>query len=81
MENYFADMHTHTIASGHAYSTIKEMAEAAQEKGIKLLGITEHSKNMPGSCHDIYFANKMLDRVKQAEEKDFNGPLEKMWMK
>ncbi|MCI8719283.1 MAG: phosphatase [Lachnospiraceae bacterium] len=63
MENYFADMHTHTIASGHAYSTIKEMAEAAQEKGIKLLGITEHSKNMPGSCQDIYFANlRVVDR-------------------
>lgn len=57
MENYFADMHTHTIASGHAYSTIKEMAEAAEEKGIKLLGITEHSSKMPGSCQDIYFAN------------------------
>ena len=37
--------------------------------------------NVGLAIHDIYFANKMLDRVKQAEEKDFNGPLEKMWMK
>lgn len=63
MQDYLADMHTHTLASGHAYSTIKEMAEAAREKGIRLLGITEHSKGMPGSCGDIYFANlRVVDR-------------------
>lgn len=56
-DNYLADMHTHTLASGHGYSTIKEMAEGASERGIKFLGITEHSKGMPGSCTDIYFAN------------------------
>lgn len=61
--NYILDMHTHTIASGHAYSTIKEMARAAGEKGIKLLGITEHSLNMPGTCHSFYFQNlKVLER-------------------
>jgi putative hydrolase len=38
------DVHTHTIASGHAYGTINEMAKAASEKGLKLLGITEHAK-------------------------------------
>ena len=53
MNTYAADLHTHTIASGHAYSTIKEMAIAAEEKGIRLLGITEHSKGMPGSCQDF----------------------------
>ena len=46
MNTYAADLHTHTIASGHAYSTIKEMAIAAEEKGIRLLGITEHSKGI-----------------------------------
>ena len=40
---YILDLHTHTIASGHAYSTIREMAQAASEKGLKLLGITEHA--------------------------------------
>ena len=63
MNTYAADLHTHTIASGHAYSTIKEMAIAAEEKGIRLLGITEHSKGMPGSCQDIYFSNlRVVDR-------------------
>lgn len=51
------DVHTHTLASGHAYSTIKEMAEAAAEKGIELLGITEHAPTMPGTCHLFYFQN------------------------
>ena len=51
------DVHTHTLASGHAYSTVTEMAKAASEKGLKLLGITEHAKGIPGTCQDIYFAN------------------------
>ena len=28
------DLHTHTIASGHAYNTMMEMIHAAQEKGL-----------------------------------------------
>ncbi len=55
--NFELDVHTHTIASGHAYGTIAEMAKAASEKGLKLLGITEHTHNMPGTCDDIYFVN------------------------
>jgi putative hydrolase len=51
------DMHTHTLASGHAYSTIQEMAQAGAEKGLKLLGITEHTSGIPGTCDPIYFRN------------------------
>ncbi len=51
------DVHTHTIASGHAFSTIQELAQAAADKGLKLLGITEHSPGIPGSCAPIYFRN------------------------
>ena len=51
------DLHTHTLASGHAYNTIFEMAKAASEKGLELLGITEHAPNMPGTCHEYYFCN------------------------
>ena len=35
------DVHTHTIASGHAFSTLQEMALAAKEKGLEILGITK----------------------------------------
>lgn len=52
------DLHTHTIASGHAYSTITEMAKAASEiPGLKLLGITDHGPGIPGVPEPIYFAN------------------------
>lgn len=37
-----ADMHTHTIASGHAYSTVKENIDAAKAAGLKYLAITDH---------------------------------------
>lgn len=51
------DLHTHTVASGHAFSTIQEMAKAASEKGLRLLGITEHAPGIPGTCAPIYFRN------------------------
>lgn len=51
------DVHTHTVASGHAYATIHEMAKAAADRGLELLGITEHAKGIPGTCQDIYFRN------------------------
>ena len=38
MENIELDVHTHTIASGHAYSSLSEMVAGAKEKDIKLLG-------------------------------------------
>ena len=58
------DSHAHTIASGHAYNTINEMAQAAAEKGLELLALTEHSMKMPGTCHEFYFMNlKVLPRT------------------
>lgn len=54
------DIHTHTLASGHAYGTIREMAQAAGEKGLELLGITEHGPGIPGTCEPIYFMNLPL---------------------
>ena len=51
------DLHTHTVASGHAYCTLREMARAASDKGLELLGITEHAPKMPGTCHKFYFQN------------------------
>lgn len=51
------DTHTHTLASGHAYNTIGEMAAMAAAKGLEGLAITEHAPEMPGSCHSFYFQN------------------------
>ncbi len=55
--NILLDVHTHTIASGHAFSTLQEMVQAAADKGLQILGITEHTKGIPGSCSHIYFRN------------------------
>lgn len=54
---YLLDIHTHTVASGHAYSTVKENAEYAQGIGLSLLGISDHAPAMPNSTQDFFFAN------------------------
>ena len=51
------DTHSHTLVSGHAYNTIREMADMAAKKGLKGLAITEHAPKMPGSTHLFYFQN------------------------
>ena len=51
------DVHTHTVASGHAYSTSQEMAHEAANRGLQILGITEHAPGIPGTCDPIYFRN------------------------
>lgn len=61
--NDVIDLHTHTIASGHAYNTLYEMARAAADKGIQVFGSSDHAPNMPGSCHAYYFINfKVIPR-------------------
>lgn len=57
MQKYRIDAHTHTVASGHAYNTITEMAQEAAKKGMVCIGITEHAPKMPGTCHEFYFQN------------------------
>lgn len=51
------DVHTHTVASGHAYSSLQEMVRAAADKGLQVLGITEHGPSIPGTCPLLYFRN------------------------
>ena len=61
-----ADTHAHTLASGHAYNTIKEMAAAAKARGLQTLALTEHAPKMPGTCGLFYFQN--LDVVPREME-------------
>ncbi len=63
------DLHTHTIASGHAYGTVRENALGAKEKGIVGLGISDHAYpsdqtqfipsfcNMPAIPRNLYGVN------------------------
>jgi putative hydrolase len=53
---YVLDLHTHSIASGHAYNTIDEMVSYAKKR-LHFLGISEHGVAMPGTCHEYYFEN------------------------
>ncbi len=55
--NLEADLHVHTIASGHGYSTIKEIVDLAAAKGLKMVGITDHGLKMPGAPHWYHFTN------------------------
>ncbi|WP_294159624.1 phosphatase [uncultured Selenomonas sp.] len=51
------DVHMHTIASGHAYSTVREMITMAKARGLALVGLSEHGPAMEGTCDPIYFCN------------------------
>lgn len=54
---FVADMHTHTVASTHAYSTITENAVWASKHGIKYLGMTDHGINMQDAPNTWHFEN------------------------
>ena len=82
----FMDFHTHTIAGGHAYSTLQENIAAAMQQGLKFLGYSEHGPMMPGGPHFLYFKNmKVLPREfgnlklfcgVEANIMDYNGTLD-----
>ncbi len=60
---YNVDLHTHSIASGHAYSTLKENIVSAHNKGLDCYGISEHGPRMPGGPHIFHFQNfKVIPR-------------------
>lgn len=52
--NYVLDTHTHTVSSGHAYSTLREMIQAAAAKGLEAIALTDHAMALPGSCHEFH---------------------------
>ncbi|NSW75598.1 MAG: phosphatase [Candidatus Atribacteria bacterium] len=55
MVRIWGDLHVHTIASGHGYSTVLENVHVALRKGLKVLGIADHSPSMPGGPSPLYF--------------------------
>jgi len=54
---YNIDLHTHTTASGHAYSSVMEMIAWAKKQGVDYLGISDHAPGMPGSAYIYHFQN------------------------
>lgn len=81
-----ADFHCHTIASVHAYSTLRENIEAAKKKKLSLLAITDHAFGTPDSAPLSYFENLVslprevegitLLRGVEANIMDHNGSLD-----
>ncbi|MCI0502640.1 MAG: phosphatase [Fusobacteria bacterium] len=62
------DLHTHTVVSGHAYSTLKENIEAARAKGLKGFAVTDHGPAMPGVLGDAYHVVNMKLAVPKVME-------------
>lgn len=66
---YFSsDLHTHSIVSGHGYSTLLENIDYCKRNKIKILGTSEHGPKMPGSPHCWYIHNirnipRIMDNV------------------
>ncbi len=86
MLEFLLDTHCHTISSGHAYSTIGEIAETAAQKGLKLIAMTDHGPAMPGGPHIFHIGNQRVipDYIKgvrvlkgvEANIMDFKGRLD-----
>jgi putative hydrolase len=55
--NIIIDTHTHTVSSGHAYSTIQEMAGGASNNGIQMFAVTDHGPSMCGAPCLYHFGN------------------------
>ncbi|MEI2264083.1 phosphatase [Erwinia sp. CGal63] len=65
---YPVDLHMHTVASTHAYSTLRDYTQQAQTCGVKLLAITDHGPDMADAPHHWHFINmriwpRMVDGV------------------
>lgn len=58
------DTHTHTVISGHAFSTLAENVQAARGKGMYGICLTEHGPNTPnGTPEFIPHSQRMLPDV------------------
>ena len=55
------DLHIHTLASGHAYSTILESVESAANIGVNTIAITDHGPSMLGGPYLGHFIS--MDRL------------------
>ncbi|NNN58470.1 phosphatase [Vibrio sp. 1-2 (7-a)] len=60
MMEFKVDTHTHTYASGHAYSTLIENAKLAKENGLDMFCTTDHAESMPGAPHYWFFSNQKI---------------------
>ncbi|MDD3766845.1 MAG: phosphatase [Eubacteriales bacterium] len=55
-----ADLHCHTTASAHAYSTIKEYADMAAEYSMEAFAVTNHGPKSADGAHIYHFGNLVV---------------------
>lgn len=61
---YSVDLHTHTIASTHAYSTLSDYIAVAKQRGVKLFANTDHGPDLPDAPHPWHFINlRVIPRI------------------
>ena len=64
MLRFPCDLHTHTIASDHAYSTIEECISRAAKYKLSLFATTDHGPALADAPHVWHFHNlKVIPRV------------------
>lgn len=54
---YPVDLHMHTVASTHAYSTLHDYVVQAKARQIQLIAITDHGPDMADAPHYWHFIN------------------------
>lgn len=52
-----SDMHCHTVASNHAYSTLRENISEAKNQGLYAIAITDHGPRTPYPPCEWYYGN------------------------
>jgi putative hydrolase len=57
---FIIDLHTHTTASGHAYSTLMDYVGFAKEHAITGFGLSDHGPAMPGGPNIFHIANQTV---------------------
>lgn len=50
-----ADLHTHSVVSAHAYSTIGENCAAAASRGLYAIATTDHGPKINDGAHPYFF--------------------------
>lgn len=51
----YADLHIHSLASQHAYSTLAELCDAARAKQMTAIALTDHGPSMPDGAIPHHF--------------------------
>lgn len=57
---FFADLHTHTLVSHHAYSTLRENCLYAARRGMRALATTDHGYGAPDAANDWHFGSMWI---------------------